>query len=179
MKSLEPAVSPVTATSAPASAPTVAGTTSERRTLSERAEAASVPLPFTESATTATVLSGLISTPEGSESCPVAIAWSCSAAIAGLHGRGGDVGGLDHGHGRDGAAREGVLHAVVGLDHRLAARVAVEARLLELQPEGGDAEGDEHAAGDTADTSGRLRTRVRMAPQTRDSPLVLWRRLVT
>jgi hypothetical protein len=41
---------PVTATSAPVSLPTVAGTTSERRTSSERSEAASVPLPSTDSA---------------------------------------------------------------------------------------------------------------------------------
>ena len=82
MKSFEPAVTPLTATSAPASLPTVAGTTSERSTSSERSEAASVPLPLTESATTATVLSGLISTPEGSESWPVASARSCSCAIA-------------------------------------------------------------------------------------------------
>ena len=46
------------------------------------AEAASVPLPWTERPTTATVLSGLISTLEGSESRPVAIAWSCSCSIA-------------------------------------------------------------------------------------------------
>ena len=45
-----------------------------------------MPLPLTESATTATVLSGLISTPEGSESCPLAIAWSCSCAIAACTG---------------------------------------------------------------------------------------------
>jgi hypothetical protein len=54
----------------------VAGTTSDRRTSSERSEAASVPLPLTDRATMATVLSGLISTPEGSESWPVAIARS-------------------------------------------------------------------------------------------------------
>ena len=56
--------------------------------------------------------------------------------------------GLDHGRGRDGAAGEGGLDAVVGLDDRLAARVAVEARLLELDAERGDAEGDEQAAGE-------------------------------
>ena len=50
--------------------------------------------------------------------------------------------------GRDGAAGEGGLDAVVGLDDRLAARVAVEARVLELHAERGDAEGDEQAAGD-------------------------------
>ena len=82
MKSFEPAVTPLTATSAPASLPTVAGTTSERRTSSERSEAASVPLPLTDSATTATVLSGLISTCEGSDSWPVASARSCSCPIA-------------------------------------------------------------------------------------------------
>ena len=82
MKSFEPAVRPVTATSAPASLPTVAGTTVSRRTASERSEAASVPPPLTERATTATVLSGLISTPEGSESWPVASAWSWSCWIA-------------------------------------------------------------------------------------------------
>ena len=60
----------------------MAGTTSERSTSSERSDAASVPLPLTESATTATVLSGLISTCEGSESRPVASAWSCSCSIA-------------------------------------------------------------------------------------------------
>ena len=82
LKSFEPAVTPLTATWAPGSRPTVAGTTSERRVSSERSEAASVPLPLTESATTATVLSGLISTCEGSESCPVASARSCSCLIA-------------------------------------------------------------------------------------------------
>ena len=82
MKSFELAVTPVTATSAPASLPTVAGTTSERSTSSERSEAASVPLPLTDSATTATVLSGLISTRDGSDSSPVAIARSCSCSIA-------------------------------------------------------------------------------------------------
>ena len=41
-----------------------------------------MPLPLTESATTATVLSGLTSTPEGSDSWPVASAWSCSCRIA-------------------------------------------------------------------------------------------------
>src|SRR4051794_31245896 len=82
LKSFEPAVTPSTATSAPGSRPTVAGTTWERRTSSERSEAASVPLPLTESATTATVLSGLISTCEGSESCPVASAPSCNCLIA-------------------------------------------------------------------------------------------------
>src|SRR4051794_35887473 len=82
MKSFEPAVRPVTATSAPGSLPTVAGTTCERRTASDRSEAASVPLPLTESATTATVLFGLISTADGSESCPLASAWSWSCAIA-------------------------------------------------------------------------------------------------
>ena len=89
MKSFEPAVRPVTATSAPASLPTVAGTTSERRTSSERSDAASVPLPLTDRATTATVLSGLISTCEGSESSPVASARSCSCLIAAWTG--GDV----------------------------------------------------------------------------------------
>ena len=97
----------------------------------------------------------------------------------GLDRRGRDVVGLDDGRGRDGAAGEGGLEAVVGLDDRLAARVAVEARVLELDAERGDAEGDEQAAGEHASTrSGRLRTRVRMAPQTRDSPLSAWRRLV-
>jgi len=46
-KSFENAVSPLTATSAPASLPTVAGTTSWRRTSIEWLEAASVPLPLT------------------------------------------------------------------------------------------------------------------------------------
>ncbi len=179
MKSFEPAVRPVTATSAPGSLPTVAGTTSSRRASSERSEAASVPLPFTERATTATVLSGLISTREGSASCPVASAWSCSCLDRGLDRRGGDVGGLDDGQRRDGAAGERGLEAVVGLDDRLAARVAVEARVLELHAERGDAERDEQAARRAPPTSGRLRTRVRMAPQTRDSPLAWWRRLVT
>ena len=148
MKSFEPAVMPVTATSAPASLPTVAGTTSVRRVSSERSEAASVPLPWTERATTATVLSGLISTAEGSESRPVASAWSCSSWMAAWTGAARDVVGLDHGQGRDGAAGEGGLDAVVGLDDRLAARVAVEAGLLELDAERRDAEGDEQAAGD-------------------------------
>ena len=82
MKSFVPAVMPFTATSAFGSRPTVAGTTSVRRTSTECSEAASVPLPLIESATTATVLSGLISTPEGSESWPVASALSCSSWIA-------------------------------------------------------------------------------------------------
>src|SRR3954467_14152017 len=139
MKSFEPAVAPVTATSAPANRPTVAGTTSERRASSERSEAASVPLPLTESATTATVLSGLMSTVEGSESSPVARAWSWSWRMAawtggagaagglvvewgvgGLGGGGGDVGGFDPGRGGEGPAGEGVLDAVVGLDDGLA-----------------------------------------------------------
>ena len=72
-KSFEPAVMPVTATSAPGSLPTVAGTTSSRRTSSECFDAASVPLPFTASDKVATVLSGLMSRPDGSESCPVAM----------------------------------------------------------------------------------------------------------
>ena len=81
-KSFEPAVRPVTATSASGSLPTVAGTTSSRRTRTDSFDAASVPLPLTDRATMATVLSGLISTPEGSESWPVAIASSCSCAMA-------------------------------------------------------------------------------------------------
>ena len=81
-KSCEAAVGPVTATSAPASPPTVAGTTSERSVASERSDAASVPLPWTERPTTATVLSGLTSTVEGSERRPDASARSCSCLIA-------------------------------------------------------------------------------------------------
>ena len=81
-KSLLSAVRPVTATSAFGSLPTVAGTTSSRRTARDRSDAASVPLPSTESATIATVLSGLTSTAEGSDSLPVASAWSCSWPIA-------------------------------------------------------------------------------------------------
>ena len=76
---LGPAVTPFTATSAPASLPTVAGTTSARNASTDASKAPSVPLPLTESPTTATVLSGLISTREGSDSPPVAIAWSCSS----------------------------------------------------------------------------------------------------
>ena len=87
-----------------------------------------MPLPLTERATTATVLSGLISTADGSESRPVASAWSCKCLDGGLDRRGGDVVGLDHGQGRNGAAGEGGLDAVVGLDDGLAAGVAVEAR---------------------------------------------------
>jgi hypothetical protein len=60
----------------------VAGTRSSRSTSSERLEAASVPLPLTESPRMATVLSGLMSRPEGSDSWPVAIALSCSCRIA-------------------------------------------------------------------------------------------------
>ena len=45
-----------------------------------------MPLPLTDSATTATVLSGLISTCEGSESRPVASARSCSCSIAACTG---------------------------------------------------------------------------------------------
>ena len=60
----------------------MAGTTSSRRTASERSDAASVPLPLTASDTTATVLAGLTSTLDGSDSWPVAIAWSCSCWIA-------------------------------------------------------------------------------------------------
>ena len=41
-----------------------------------------MPLPLTDRATTATVLSGLISTSEGSESWPLASARSCSCSIA-------------------------------------------------------------------------------------------------
>ena len=59
---------PVTATSAPCSLPTVAGTTSSRRTSTERLEAASVPLPFTAMVATATVFAGLTSTLNGSDS---------------------------------------------------------------------------------------------------------------
>ena len=81
-KSFDQAVMPPTATSAFCSLPTVAGTTSSRRTSSERFDAASVPLPLIESDTIATVLSGLTVTLEGSESSPVAIAWSCSCLIA-------------------------------------------------------------------------------------------------
>ena len=91
MKSFEPAVRPVTATSAPASLPTVAGTTSERSTSSERSEAASVPLPLTERATTATVLSGLMSTLEGSESCAGGQRLVVQLLDRGLDRRGGDV----------------------------------------------------------------------------------------
>ena len=87
-----------------------------------------MPLPLTERATTATVLSGLISTLEGSESSAGGERLVVQLPDRGLDRRGGDVVGLDHGHGRDGAAGERGLDAVVGLDHRLAARVAVEAR---------------------------------------------------
>ena len=65
----------------------------------------------------------------------------------GLDRRGGDVVGLDHGRGRDGAAGERRLEPVVGLDDRLAARVALVARVLELDAEHGEAERDEQAAG--------------------------------
>ena len=41
-----------------------------------------MPLPWTASDTIATVLAGLMSTPEGSDSLPVAIALSCSCLIA-------------------------------------------------------------------------------------------------
>ena len=82
LKSFDPAVKPVTAVSAPGSLPTVLGTTSSRRTASDRSDAASVPVPFTPSETTATVLSGLISTLAGALSSPVAIASFWSASIA-------------------------------------------------------------------------------------------------
>ena len=74
LKSFDPAVKPVTATSAPGSLPTVAGTTSSRSTASERSDAASVPVPLTASATVATVLSGLTSTLDRLVSWPVASA---------------------------------------------------------------------------------------------------------
>ncbi len=45
-----------------------------------------MPLPLMERATRATVLSGLISTCEGSESCPVASARSCSCGDRGRTG---------------------------------------------------------------------------------------------
>ena len=45
-----------------------------------------MPLPLTASATTATVLSGLISTAEGSESWPLASASSCRRWIAACTG---------------------------------------------------------------------------------------------
>src|SRR4051812_45576420 len=67
-KSLEDAVTPDTVTSAPGSLPTLAGTTLVRRTASEWLEAASVPLPFTAMLATATVLAGLTSTLNGSDS---------------------------------------------------------------------------------------------------------------
>ena len=107
-----------------------------------------MPLPLTESATTATVLSGLISTRGGLGELAGGQRPVVQLLDRGLDRRGRDVLGLDHGRGRDGAAGEGGLEAVVGLDDRLAARVAVEARVLELDAERGDAEGDEQAAGD-------------------------------
>ena len=82
LKSFEPAVKPVTATSAPGRRPTVAGTTSRRSTSSERSEAGSVPSPLIASDTVATVLSGLISTLLGSISSPVAIASRRRSAMA-------------------------------------------------------------------------------------------------
>ena len=91
----------------------------------------------------------------------------------GLDRRGRDVLGLDHGRGGDGAAGEGGLQLVVGLDDRLAARVAVEAGLLELDAERGDARATSRPPASRVDTSGRLRTRVRMAAQTRDFALGL------
>ena len=74
----------------------------------------------------------------------------------GLDGRGGDVVGLDHGRGRKGPAGEGGLEAVVGLDDRLAARVAVEAGVLELHAERGDAERHEQAAREESRHHGAL-----------------------
>ena len=146
-KSFDEAVMPLTATSA-SSLPTVAGTTSSRRTRTDSSEAASVPLPWTASDTTATVLSGLTSTPEGSDSLPVAIALSCSSLDGGLDLGRGDVLGLDHDVGRRAAAGEGRVDAVERLDDRLAAGHALGAGLLELHAERGDRQGDEQAAGE-------------------------------
>ena len=85
LKSFDPAVKPVTATSAPGSLPTVAGTTSSRSTASERSDAASVPVPLTARATVATVLSGLTSISTGSFSWPLASACVWRSSIAPLH----------------------------------------------------------------------------------------------
>ena len=148
MKSFEPAVRPVTATSAPGSLPTVAGTTSERSTSSERSEAASVPLPLTESGDDGDGLVGADLDVRGLGELAGGERAVVQLLDRGLDRRGGDVVGLDHGRGGHGAAGEGGLEAVVGLDDRLAARVAVEARVLELDAERGDAEGDEQAAGE-------------------------------
>ena len=147
-KSFDQAVMPPTATSAFSSLPTVAGTTSSRRTSSEWFDAASVPLPLIESDTIATVLSGLMSTLEGSDSSPVAIALSCSCLIAVWTSGVVTSLALTTTLAGSAAARERGVDAVERLDDRLAARHALGAGLLELHAERRDRQRDEQAAGE-------------------------------
>ena len=81
LKSLEPAVQPVTFASAPGTLPIVAGMTSWRSVSSARLEVASVPLPASGTTTRAALCDPLASTLIGSCIRPVASAARLRAAM--------------------------------------------------------------------------------------------------
>ena len=174
------AVGPLTTASAPASLPTVAGTTSERRTSIEWFEAASVPLPLTDRFTMATVLAGLTSTFEGSDSWPVAIAWSWSCLIADWTS--GVVTSLALTTTLAGTLPPGnaasMRSSVFRIGVPLRDMPSVPGSLNCMCSAGSDIATSRPPAR-IADRAGRLRTRLRMAFHMRDSPLFLWRRLAT
>ena len=88
-----------------------------------------------------------------------------------------DVVGLDDDDRRQRAAGERGLDAVVGLHDRQAARQARDARVDRVHAERRDREQRRaRRAAATTETTGRASTRSRIAPHTRDSPWLRWRR---
>ena len=158
--------------------PTVAGTTSSRSTSSERFDASSVPLPLIDSDTIATVLSGLIVDAGGlGELTPLAIAWSCRSLIAVWTS--GAV---------TSAALTTTLAGVVSPGNAASMRSSVwmigwlrdrpsVPGSLNCMPSAGIDRATSRPPASITETTGRARTRVRIAFQTRDSPWFLARRL--
>ena len=124
LKSFEPAVMPVTLTSVPLTFPIVCGMTSSRSLASAASERASVPSPASGMSTCASVWSGFVVTVTGWPKPFVLGGGPLQVGDPGLHRGRVDVIGLDDDRGRQRAARELVLDAVVGLHDRQAARQA-------------------------------------------------------
>ena len=169
-KSFEKAVSPPTAVSVPATLLMVVGMTSSRRASSEAWDAASLPLPSMAMATMATVLSGLISTDVGSCSLPLAIAcfWrsampaSTAGAVTSLALMTATAGTAPPGNAS--SMRSNVC--MIGSSRDM---LSVPGS-FRVMPSAGIVRATRMPPAAIAETSGRLRTRSRMAPHMRDSP---------
>ena len=157
--------------------PTVAGTTSSRSTSSERFDAASVPLPLIDSVTVATVLSGLIVTLEGSESSPLAIALSRRSLIAvWTSGAVTSLALTTTLAGRVPPGNAASMRSSVWMIGWLRDMPSVPAS-LNCMPSAGIESATSSPPASITETTGRARTRVRIAFHTRDSPWFLARRL--